>query len=332
MAALKARSVSSRATLAAAVLAIAGASSVAPVFGIQDMPIQEAFTQLRAVDRSTSDAASGDEISDRERALAIKEAYDRLFSIHFEASAIGQLSVSELDVLLRATHTVAFYNAGREDYLEQASMVVRELERRQATSPRHYVAMQQILIAAGSFSAAEKLAKTHPEIDLQQLPAIVDSQRAKQYEGPTEWVASQTERKLIRRPVDLDTPAQIVVVAQPSCHFARNAAAAISADEVLAPIFERHAKWLMPRGVRLNFDATQEWNREHPAMAMTLAVDEDEWPMFDNWGSPTFYFLKDGVLLLKIEGWPEGGRRAELVRGLRMIGLISDQAESQEEE
>jgi hypothetical protein len=60
----------------------------------------------------------------------------------------------------------------------------------------------------------------------------------------------------------------------------------------------------------------QRWNHEHPAMQHTIAYRNDEWPMIDWWGTPTFYFIKDGAVIAKFVGWPKEGRRAELLTAL----------------
>ena len=44
--------------------------------------------------------------------------------------------------------------------------------------------------------------------------------------------------------------------------------------------------------------------------------------MIDYWGTPTFYFLQNGVVRAKVTGWPKEGRRAELLAALRQVGLI----------
>jgi hypothetical protein len=66
----------------------------------------------------------------------------------------------------------------------------------------------------------------------------------------------------------------------------------------------------------------QSWNQTHPGQEITLAYRDAEWPMITRWGTPDFYFLKDGVVRAKVFGWPPGGRKAQLVAALHEVGLM----------
>jgi hypothetical protein len=126
----------------------------------------------------------------------------------------------------------------------------------------------------------------------------------------------------LRRNVDLQRPAQVVIVSHPLCHFSQAAVQDIQADPVLDKVFREHAKWLVPQDAHLYFDIMQRWNREHPGREVTMTVRREEWPMIDSWSTPTFYFLENGVVSAKVEGWPKGGRRPELLAALRQVGLV----------
>lgn len=139
---------------------------------------------------------------------------------------------------------------------------------------------------------------------------------------PTEWAVDPNKHELLRRSVDLHQSTQVVIISHPLCHFSQAAMHDIQADPVLSKIFEANARWLIPQGNHLDFGVVQQWNREHPGQQAALAFRRDEWPMIDSWATPTFYFLKNGVVNAKVEGWPKEGRRSELLTALRQVGLL----------
>jgi hypothetical protein len=52
---------------------------------------------------------------------------------------------------------------------------------------------------------------------------------------------------------------------------------------------------------------------------MTTAYRQTEWPGFDIWAIPTFYFLKDGKIEAKVVGWQ--GHRGAVLEAMKKIGL-----------
>jgi hypothetical protein len=188
------------------------------------------------------------------------------------------------------------------------------------STTKHYLQMYEAFIGARMFTEARALTKQHQMPVFEVLPELHEA--ADLVPGhPTEWVVDPNARVLLRRNVDLQ-PAQVVVVSHPQCHFSQNAVRDIQADPVLRETFLEHAKWLAPQSNRLDFDVIQRWNREHPSQEITIAFRRDEWPMIDSWATPTFYFLKNGVVSAKVEGWPKEGSRSELLAALRQVGLL----------
>lgn len=54
---------------------------------------------------------------------------------------------------------------------------------------------------------------------------------------------------------------------------------------------------------------------------MVIAFDRAEWPDFDSWSTPMFYFLCDGKLISVVEGWPSEGNKEALLKAAEQIGL-----------
>jgi hypothetical protein len=195
------------------------------------------------------------------------------------------------------------------------------LQERGLASSAHYLHMYEIFIGARMLTEARALASQHPMPELEPLPELHEEPDVVPGQ-PTEWVVHQSQRELLRRNADVRAPAQVVIVSHPLCHFSRAAAHDIQTDPVLRETLEGHATWLAPQDTHINFNAVQQWNQQHPEQEVTLTFRREEWPMIDSWATPTFYFLKNGVAVAKVAGWPRQGRRSELLAGLRQIGLM----------
>ncbi len=277
--------------------------------------LEDRFAALKRADELTM------ALSTHDKATAMRAIYDALFIIA-PTTPLRDLSPQDLAWLYRAAALTAFHTADERRVLAMQP-VLAELEARGLASPHHDTKMYEAFVTARMLPQARAFASQHALLALEPIPetrdaVLVDGQ-------PTAWLIDPHRRALERRSVDLQRTAQVVVVSHPACHFWANAWQALEADPVLAKVFAAHAIQLAPQDARIDFDALQAWNRAHPAWPTLLTFRRDEWPMLDTWSTPTFYFFQAGALVAKVEGWPEGGRRAELVAALTAIGLLPSQ-------
>lgn len=277
------------------------------------------FDQLRALERLPEDADAG--LTDAVRAHAMHDSYDKLFGAE-ESSSLAEVSDTDLDLLFRAANMVIGITNDPK-YFDNMDRLLVELQARNLAQKDHYRVVHEALVLTRNFDRADALARAHPSLELAAIPTIVDKVPT-DYTGPTAWLVSQDRYQLIHQAVELDAPAMVIVTAHPGCGFSREAMKTIESDPVLGPVFAKHANWLAPQDGRLDVELLQQWNREHPAVEMTLAVDTREWPAVDDWKTPTFYFFKNGELATKVSGWPlDGtGHRDEVVAALGEIGLL----------
>lgn len=257
----------------------------------------------------------------RDKAIAMGTIYDLLFTVA-PMQALRELSPPDLAWLYKAASLTVFYTADERRVLAMQP-VLAELEARGLASPHHDTKMYEAFVTARMLPQARAFASQHSLVSLEPLPETRDAALAAGQ--PTAWFVDPARRALERRNVDVQRAAHVVVVSHPACHFWANAWQALESDPVLAKIFAEHAIQLAPQDARIDFDALQAWNRTHPAWPTLLTFRRDEWPMLDTWSTPTFYFFQAGALVTKVEGWPEGGRRAEVVAALTTIGLLPSQ-------
>lgn len=172
------------------------------------------------------------------------------------------------------------------------------------------------LVTFRQFDLADQIASEYTEAGLSKVPerAFVGESKA----GPNAMLqVSADGRQLSRGTLDLSHGLHIVVVA--GCHFAKDAAIAISAEPGLNRLFEQHAVWLAPASERISDVA--EWNRQLPSQPIQIAWRERDWPQISSWNMPTFYVFRDGALLKQWSGWPADSGMADLLEGLHDAGV-----------
>lgn len=253
------------------------------------------------------------------RGATIGALYDEFFASARPDRRLDRIDDRDLDLLYRAA-ALAEYDTANNKYVRDMQAYLDALQERKLASEREVVQMYRALVSTRRLTEASEFARRHPLPEMKAFPAWHDASGLAA--GlPTELALDLDRHELLRRSVDLHRAAQIVVVGHPSCHFTQNAMQDIQADPVLGGIFRSHARWLAPQESVFDWDAFEQWNRSHPEQELAVAFRREEWPMIDTWNLPTFYFFKDGALQAKFFGWPEKGRRSELLAALQQIGL-----------
>jgi hypothetical protein len=280
---------------------------------------------------NTSSASSVDVLSDDVRALLetdrasvqpgarnpdLATQYQRLVS---KVNQIGLADLSNNDVadFLEASMTLSFYLNERA-YADQMRSAFDELERRGLDKKHHGKDMFDHYVAARMLDEAALFAKQHPHADLPKLPRYKDVSTAGL---PTLWRFSGDGMTVTRHSLPPTTSAHVVVVSSPWCHFSLDAAEAIMRDARLSRLMANHSTWIVPQSVVPDFGAIPQWNRAHPSTPMEVVYRRNEWPSISSWGTPGFYFFKDGQLAATVVGWPGDDQKARIEGGFRTIGL-----------
>lgn len=193
--------------------------------------------------------------------------------------------------------------------------ILRTLETRNQAQSRHYTDYYRALISVRSFEQAKQFAGRHSLADVETIPTIT---RLAPGTIPAAWRVHPTRSEIIREPLALPDGVQVLVIGHPLCHFTQDAARHISADTSLQRVLAG-ALWLAPQSRTLDIQAVQDWNRQYPEMKIRLVDRRDDWPQLQTWGTPTFYFLRDGQVVETVAGWPQEGRRSELLQAWARI-------------
>lgn len=219
-----------------------------------------------------------------------------------------------------AAYEACFYTANPRPARDLLGLV-SELQARDLATASQWAETYDCLISARLTSEAAKVHAAREGEQMGTLPRFASSPELP--DGlPSLWRVDTAAGTLYREPVDLRGP-RIVVVAHPHCGFCRRAVHAIESDAQLQPLMAQHAIWLAPAAGSFAFDAVLAWNREHPHAALAYAWREQDWPMIQQWATPTFLFLREGILQQRIQGWPAEGRAVEILSAAAAIGIRS---------
>ncbi len=252
-------------------------------------------------------------VPEAQRATLISERYDRLFGDYQAPQRLRRASPVDLRLIRRAAENAVFHTPSPM-HITHLQLDLAEMQHRGMVADKDYIPLHRALIATRDFDRASALARSHPDMDVDAVPAYHEP-NALPSGQPTALSINAQNRTMSREPFDLSTPLRIVVVA--SCHFSRDAAHAIAADAQLQPIFARNAIWLASQNE--SFGAVSDWNREFPEQPIHVAWQDSEWSMLDNWAMPTFYVFRHGRLLKKFSGWYDMNT---LKQSLREAGVL----------
>ena len=255
---------------------------------------------------------------DVERRAEFNQKYIEWFSLSPSTSAANHLDNDDVELLYQAAGMVTFYAS--LDHVEDQRRWLDELVRRGLATSSHQEQMYESYVRARRFNEARTLSQENPEIDFDPIPRI-DDMLGTRASTRTVLALSESFEGLIRRPTtQLDKG--ILVVFNPSCHFSQNAVTAIQVDPDLIRLFDKNTQWVQPPDGRLGFDSFRKWVSEHPWKKVGIAWRTDEWKEFDLSATPKFYFIDNGQIVEVVTGWPEKGRKLELLEAAGRAGLL----------
>lgn len=250
--------------------------------------------------------------------VRIQNRYDRYFRV--AQSRVHKISDADLHILLRAAiDTGKFTETSR--FLNQALTDLNELASRGQAVDRDYLDVYQELVHYRRLTEAKTIFRDHHVDGMEPIPTIIDQVGTLRH-ARTEYQISSGRDELIHR-LSVLPKTGILVTASPHCGYAVNAAHTIHNDPILGPVFRDHSKWLAPPDGRYDLSAFQDWNNAYPEATLSITYRQSDWEFIKNWGSPTFYFFRNGRLIRKLEGWRQEGGGQKLEKIVRSLGLIN---------
>lgn len=276
--------------------------------------IERRFAEyLKAYQRSPGE-------TDAELARKVGQVYAQWFAPMQTPDSVRKIGSHDLRLLFRAAGIAT--SASRDArYARDARLDFLEMEKRHFAGWPDYQEMYQSFIETRQFAAAHDFYKSHPDIGLTPFPAYRDGAANAGKRTPTVLVVSTTKRELVRRPVDLDKPALVVVLIDPACHFCAAFERDLRSHPKLREALAGHVLWLTPPTTELEFDSLQAWDRAHPGWPVNIMYSAEGWPMKNLMGTPEFFFLNHGRVVAKHIGWTGEKDFPAIRKDLKAIGL-----------
>ncbi len=249
------------------------------------------------------------EIHQSPQALA---RFDALFAAAGDVTALPDDTLRGLAADAAAAN---FYYGGTR--AEAHGTVFAELVRRDLATGLQIEDYHRSLIAARRWQDASTLARQHPDVPLEALPAHFDGDNGNTT-GAHYWRFDASEDRLTREPLATGG-VTLVVVSHPGCRYSRAAMAAIENDPALDQALPARRVFVAPAFASLDLEHIGGWNAAHPRARHVLADRPQAWSFVRKWNTPQFFFLVDDALVATVEGWPEEGRVDELLAASRKV-------------
>ena len=265
------------------------------------------YAATRAIDR---------EATDLQQAAMLGALFDAQLATAFEKAALRKADDHELRLLRAAARRVALAT-GLPAPIDAFRAVFAERVRRGLVSGDDANTLRNLHLVRHRVANARGVARTYPLAQLAPLPAFVDSPGAA---APSVWRFSADGRTLTRATLDL-APLQILVTVDSAP--SRELATAVSADPVLAPLFERRASWLTRAPGVEDIEAVRDWNRGFPRAQAVMVYDRSEWPVIPDWRPARIHIVRGGATIETFDGWDgSSASRDALNQLLRRHGFL----------
>lgn len=184
-----------------------------------------------------------------------------------------------------------------------------------------------VFVSKGRFSDAETLATSFASENSElrnRIPRFV-SDAPEALSSGRQLAISTTETGLFDRGYfEFDGFTGVIMIGHPECHFSRSFFEALEDDPQLKTKLVKDTYFLMSGWQAYNNPAIPFWNTNHPEYAFTIAIDETEWSEINYWGTPTFYFFREGDLQKKVVGWRQTEAEQQKTKLWAGLDMISD--------
>ncbi len=257
--------------------------------------------------------------TDAEVAQMLRQNYAQWFAAMQTPGSVRKIGSHDLRLLFRAACIVSAMHDVR--YAQDAQMDFAEMGKRHFVGWPDYQQMYQALVDTRQFAAVHKFYQAHSGIGLTPLPDYRDETKSADKGAPAILMVSTIKHELVRRPVNLNKPVQVVILADPNCHFCADLDAALQSHPKLREALQQNTIWVTPPGSELEFDTLQQWNKAHPHMRLAIMYSLQGWPMVKIMAVPQFFFLRHGKVVRHRMGCGTQCDLSALRSGLKAIGL-----------
>ncbi|MDQ7772524.1 MAG: hypothetical protein RDU13_03255, partial [Elusimicrobiales bacterium] len=180
------------------------------------------------------------------------------------------------------------------------SALLAELEKRGLADSDMIDDMHGVLLKVRRFADAEAFRLARPGEKLQAVPGIKGKAPRGEHALAVYFLEKQGAPMRLRGE-DMRGE-KIVIAAFPGCSAADRALEEIGAAPGTLEVFKKHG---VPLTEKVDFARIGKWNGSHD-LKYRLAASREDWPDIDFSLSPTFYFMRDGKIAYRFNGWGPG--------------------------
>jgi len=239
----------------------------------------------------------------------------------FSAKRLKKYSLKTLNLLHDVSKNLTFYFPENLDYIGWEQNAFNENVRRNNHTDNNIEDMYWAYINIRMFDKAAVIREQFPAANYPAIPqAIVTSTESIAARWPV-YDIFDGGQKIELKELHLETGPKIVVSISAGCPVAERAIKTILADPELAPIFKKYGVLLT---VKFDVKGVLRWREQFDFSSIYIAYKASRLPEFDFSSSPCFYFMKDGKVLLFIDGW---GKKSlpKILKGLEAISIFPAQ-------
>jgi len=252
----------------------------------------------------------------------LRTAFAGLRLQHDAAAASASTPVAELTGLFDALNDLSFYTRDPAAVM-QLERIALLLHTRGAMNGARAATVSGAVVGQRRFDDARRWQRVFPSQSHPALPTLAHYAAVPPRQSAWRVEAGGDEiRQVALQPA---SGVEIVMIAHPLCGFSRSAFASIDSDPELAALLRRRLTILTPQDRNIDAAVIGEWNVRRTDWPHLIVHAQSEWPQLQHWDTPTFYVLRDGQLLSRVEGWPrDGSSRGRLLEALRAAQAPAD--------
>lgn len=257
------------------------------------------------------------------------QLYQQCIKPVIEKQGLVKFDKKQLHNIYTIVFRAAFYSSDLDATANVAEVIFRKIqlgENHDNLIPRLY----RLYIQTRQFIKAKKLVNQYPQVSMNEVVTIMDAtgDNITPYLPNSDNIRSyfsinEQGNQITRHKFEFPQGAHIVVVSSPICNPCKRLFTWLKSEPKLMKVMAQHTTWLTPVEGQLFVEEMLSTYQTYQPIKLNYAHHQNEWPEISYWATPTFYFYQDGHLVGQLVGWPQEGRKAQLLAVLTKLGLLS---------
>lgn len=221
----------------------------------------------------------------------------------------AEMEKTELQVVNNLLETLVFYSFDKP-LTKMYVLCFNHLNKIDKQNKKDVADVYHNLYRVRLFDEANEFYKKYSYLDMELLPQITN--KTEILNSPVYVIEPTTKNTFKRKSFDYSNYDGIIVNATPLCGFCKYLISDVSEDKGMSIFMMLNSTWLSLPGRSKYFKNMEDWNNKHPYARLSIIEDISDFTNLDFDGTPTIFFLKNGIVKDKLVGWPKEGRMRQL--------------------